>query len=112
MDHTEKVLMAVRSLFDEKRALVVCMSVSDSETFYRECVDLLMLSGATGEVTIRSRGGYKMIAKDVGRIYVTTTRMCRGMSADVAIVDDMACVPECIEEARLCTVPRGGEVVW
>ena len=111
MDHTKKVFTAVKSLFDEKRVLVICASDSCSERFYRECVDLLMLSGTTGEMTIRSRSGYKMISKDVGRIYVTTARMCPGMSADVAIVDEVECVPAHIDAARQCTIQRDGEVI-
>ena len=112
MEHIRKVFEAVRVLFDGKEVLVVCGTDMHARVFYLECVDLLLMSGAAGGVTIRGGAACKEIAlRTGGRIRITTVLPCHGMSVDEAIVDEGACTPECIAAARICTVPRGGRVV-
>lgn len=112
MEHTRKVFEAVMVLLDGKEVLVFCRTDMDARVFYLECIDLLLLSGAAGGMTIRGGAACKEIALRTGRIRITTALPCRGMSADEAIIDEGACTRECIDEARLCTVPRGGRVAY
>ena len=108
--HTKKVFMAVKSLFDGKRVVAICTSERRAEAFFRECVSLLMLSGARGEVTIRSGCACKAIVKGAGGIYVTAL-IPPGMKADVAILDDGPCAIKNLYAARRIVASRGGEVV-
>ena len=110
MDHAKKVFMAVKSLFEGERVLVVCASGRSAETFFLECVKLLTLLGTRGEVTIEVGYACKTIVKGAGRVYVTEL-IRPGTTADVAILDDGMRTVENLYAARLCVVPTGGKVV-
>lgn len=110
MNHTKKVFIAVKTLFDGKRVMVICASERSVEAFFRECVNLLMLLGTRGEVSVRIGHACKTIVKGAGGIYVTAL-IRDGMSADVAIIDDGLRTLEGLYAARLCVVQAGGEVV-
>lgn len=78
MERIRKVFEAVRGLLDGKEVLVVCRTDMDARAFYLECVDLLLLSGAAGGVTIRGGAACKEIARRTGRIRITTAPPCHG----------------------------------
>lgn len=110
MDHNKKVFMAVKSLFEGERVLVVCASGRGAETFFLECVKLLTLLGTRGEVTVEVGHARKTIVKGAGRLCVTGP-IRPGTTADVAILDDGTRAVENLNAERLCIVPTGGKVV-
>lgn len=87
MDHAKKVFMAVKSLFEGERVLVVCASRRGAETFFLECVKLLAMLGTRGEVTVEVRHACKTIVKGAGRLCVTEL-IRPGTTADVVVLDD------------------------
>ena len=103
----EKVLYAVDYLLDGKRVAVVCRTHVDVERFFGE---IMTLVGRFDGISATGRGMEAVVKLGDGCILITAV-MPRGVSADVAILDEHATSVDDRDYARMCVIPRGGRVI-
>lgn len=102
----EKVFDAVCGLLDGMRVVVICRHHLDVERFFGEVMTVV---GRFDGISFAGRSREAEIRRGDGRILITT--ILRGVSADVAILDDHATSIDELDYARMCVIPRDGKLV-
>lgn len=109
----DKELKALHNLMLGKKVVVLVKNATRGDLFFRAVLTGLELNcGYTGikrDFVARSFNGGGAISMGSGRLTVIHPKFCRGVSFDVAIVDEYD--EESMIEARIATSSRNGTVI-